>query len=49
MTANQLSIILSNLNEQNVIIKYNNKLLNISGVEFGINQDIGKIFINVEE
>lgn len=49
MTAQQLSIILSNLNEQNIMIKYNNKLLNITGVEFGIYNDIGIVYIEAKE
>nr|DAG70933.1 MAG TPA: hypothetical protein [Caudoviricetes sp.] len=49
MTAKQLTMILSNLDEQDVIIKYNDKQLNITGVELGINEHIGTIYVKVEE
>lgn len=49
MTAQQLSVILSGLNEEEVVIKFADNTTNsVVGVEIGTQENEGKVFLTLE-
>ena len=49
MTAQQLSVILSGLNDEEVVIKFSdNTTNNVVGVEIGTQENEGKVFLKLE-
>lgn len=49
MTAQQLSVILSGLNDEEVVIKFaDNTTNNVVGVEIGTQENEGKAFLTLE-
>ena len=49
MTAQQLSIILSSLDTQEIVLYINNKEYNIAGVELKVIDQNSKVYIKAEE
>ena len=48
MTAKQLSVMLSGLEDNEVAIKFNNKELIFNGIEIGVDSNTGKVFLIAE-
>lgn len=48
MTAQQLSVMLSGLGDNEVAIKVNDSSIYVTGIEIGFNVDSGKIFLTTD-
>ena len=49
MTALQLSMMLSGLDDNKIVVKYNDKFYDIKDIEIGIDENKGQTFINIVE